>query len=551
MDLMSVDASAIARLSRQRGGLPWTRWLSLLGLLVAEVALITVLFDPSYHGQGSGASAWVIRNLRLVPQAAAAAAVVFVLFGARWLKSGRMRLELDPGRSHNLGFSLTCHLVAFAAVLTLSASMFTRPVDASPISDAKLVGLGLAGMVTVVFWALSALPLALWLRMGWRGLGVLAVAAIAACAACLVGTGTQSLWLRLSRWTFWAVDHLLRLVFAEVVCDPATFTIGTRTFPVRIAPQCSGYEGIGLIWVLMAGSFWIFRDRFRFPAALLLVPLGTALIWFANSVRIAALVAVGTLVSPEIALTGFHSYTGWLAFNIMGLGVLTAALHCRFFCVVPATTLDRSTERFPTAAYLAPLLAIVATAMVTGAFSQGFDRFYPLRLVAAAIALWWCRLAPEQWRPTWSLEAIGIGIGVFGLWMALEVIAPGTPAGVNPWTALTPRWSALWLTARVVGSVVFVPLAEELAFRGYLLRRMVAADFRAVSPDRFTWLSVAVSSAAFGALHGRWLAGTLAGVLYALIFARRGKLGDAVLAHAVTNALLAVTVLTSGQWSLW
>jgi len=486
-----------------------------------------------------------------VPQAAAAAAVVIVLFGARWLKSGRVRLALDPGRSHHLGFSLTCHLLAFTELLALSASTFTKPVEANPISDEKLVGLGLAGMATVVFWALSALPLSVWLRMGWRGLGVLAVAALAACAGCLLGTGTQSLWLPLSRLTFWVVAHLLRLVFADVVCDPAAFTIGTRTFPVTIAPQCSGYEGIGLIWVLMLGSFWIFRDRFRFPAALLLVPLGTALIWLANAVRIAALVAVGTLVSPEIALTGFHSYTGWLAFNILGLGLLTAALHCRFFCVVPATTPERSTEQFPTAAYLAPLLAIVATAMVTGAFSEGFDRLYPVRLVAAAIAVWWCRLAPDQWRPTWSWEAIGIGIGVFALWMALEVIAPGTRGGVNPWPVFAPFWAALWLITRVVGSVVVVPLAEELAFRGYLLRRMVAADFRAVSPGRFTWVAVAVSSAAFGALHGRWLAGTLAGVLYALVYARRGKLGDAVLAHAVTNALLAASVLTTGQWSLW
>jgi hypothetical protein len=32
---------------------------------------------------------------------------------------------------------------------------------------------------------------------------------------------------------------------------------------------------------------------------------------------------------------------------------------------------------------------------------------------------------------------------------------------------------------------------------------------------------------------------------------RRGQLCDAVLAHAVTNALLAVTVLATGRWTLW
>jgi membrane protease YdiL (CAAX protease family) len=56
---------------------------------------------------------------------------------------------------------------------------------------------------------------------------------------------------------------------------------------------------------------------------------------------------------------------------------------------------------------------------------------------------------------------------------------------------------------------------------------------------------------AFGALHGRWLAGTLAGLCYALALYRRGRLGDAVLAHATTNALIAADVLATGTWSLW
>ena len=35
----------------------------------------------------------------------------------------------------------------------------------------------------------------------------------------------------------------------------------------------------------------------------------------------------------------------------------------------------------------------------------------------------------------------------------------------------------VWLIFRLVGSVVTVPVAEELAFRGYLTRRAIAADF--------------------------------------------------------------------------
>jgi len=96
-----------------------------------------------------------------------------------------------------------------------------------------------------------------------------------------------------------------------------------------------------------------------------------------------------------------------------------------------------------------------------------------------------------------------------------------------------------------------VPIAEELAFRGYLLRRLIAADFDQVTSVRFTWLSFLVSSVLFGALHGRWLAGTVAGMCYALAMYRRGKVADAVIAHAVTNALIAADVLIMGNWGLW
>lgn len=89
-----------------------------------------------------------------------------------------------------------------------------------------------------------------------------------------------------------------------------------------------------------------------------------------------------------------------------------------------------------------------------------------------------------------------------------------------------------------------------MAFRGFLNRRLIAAEFDKVPLNRFTWLSFILSSLAFGFLHSSWFAGSLAGMLYALVVYRRGRLGDAVLAHAVTNAMLAVVALVSGQWFL-
>jgi membrane protease YdiL (CAAX protease family) len=60
-----------------------------------------------------------------------------------------------------------------------------------------------------------------------------------------------------------------------------------------------------------------------------------------------------------------------------------------------------------------------------------------------------------------------------------------------------------------------------------------------------------VSSVLFGALHGRWLAGTVAGMCDAWAMSRRGRVDDAIVAHAITNALIAADVLILGHWELW
>jgi membrane protease YdiL (CAAX protease family) len=47
------------------------------------------------------------------------------------------------------------------------------------------------------------------------------------------------------------------------------------------------------------------------------------------------------------------------------------------------------------------------------------------------------------------------------------------------------------------------------------------------------------------------LLGTLAGLAFAAALRWRGRVGDAVAAHAVSNLLLAVWVLGFGDWAQW
>ena len=106
-----------------------------------------------------------------------------------------------------------------------------------------------------------------------------------------------------------------------------------------------------------------------------------------------------------------------------------------------------------------------------------------------------------------------------------------------------------WLAFRTLAAVITVPIAEELAFQGLLIRRLIPADFNLLDSRHYTYTAILISSLAFGLMHGeRWLAGTIAGLLYAIVLLRPGRIGDAVIAHATTNAALAGWVLLRSDW---
>ncbi len=198
-------------------------------------------------------------------------------------------------------------------------------------------------------------------------------------------------------------------------------------------------------------------------------------------------------------------------------------------------------------------MVVLLAGTITAAFTSGFDFLYPVRILAAGAVLWWCRWEYRGLGWTVSWEAVGMGLLVFGIWLGLEeVVAVASESTVESGLETLPTASRLaWLCARILGSVIVIPFAEELAFRAYLTRRLMRAEVGSVAPGTFSWFSFLVSSALFGALHGRWLAGCIAGMAYAIVLYRRKSIGDCVLAHGVTNFLIALYVLICGTWSLW
>jgi exosortase E/protease (VPEID-CTERM system) len=437
-----------------------------------------------------------------------------------------------------------------AAFAVLSSLLYSN-VLSGPQANALALGWIATGIAAAVLAALAFLPSAAWVGI-LRATGSLWIyASLAAVAIALSADSARALWLPLTSLTIRIVAAMLRVFITGVITDPSQQLIRVPHFEAQIAPECSGFEGMGLI--LGFGIVWLllFRKECRFPQALLLLPAGVVLIYMLNAVRLAALILIGNAGAPQIAMGGFHSQAGWIAFAAASLGFSFAARR------VPWITLQREPVAYapnPTEAYLVPFLAILAAGMLSTAFSAHFEWPYALRFAAAAAALFYYRESYRKldWRFGWQGPAAGALI--FLLWIALDRWSGVTVLGAMP-PALAEASAApriAWIVFRAVAATVTVPIAEELAFRGYLLRRFVSADFEAVAWRAVPLSAIVMSSVLFGAMHGsRWIGGSLAGLAYAWVAVRRQRIGEAVAAHAVSNALIAAYVLAFGHWELW
>jgi exosortase E/protease (VPEID-CTERM system) len=445
---------------------------------------------------------------------------------------------------------LAAHLLATTALFGVTLAGVSGRVAQPSASGAWLVAWGACLLAALGCWLAAMVSprtgLA-WLRRAWPT----GLAGLAAGAVWLLLRTHAHVWIHA-----WHQEQLVTLVAAalrllghEVVLDTSRAIIGTPEFSAVAGSRCMGYEGVVLVSLFTAGYLWVFRGTLRFPRALLLVPLAAAVSYGFNLARIVSLIEIG-IRWPAVAMDGFHSVAGWYSVAAVSLGVVVAGQRLCLRAGPDAGAAARPGSN-PAAFYLTPLLLIVATALLTRIVATGFDALYPLRVVACAIPLWIYRrrLRDLGWRG--SAWAIPVGVATFVLWVGLAPPAPGEPA-IPAGLAGLPAWAAAaWIAFRVVGSIATVAVAEELAFRGYVGRKLVSADFERVPLDRFTWLSFLGSSALFGALHGRWLAGALAGAIFALTLYRRGKLADPIVAHATANALIAAAVLATGRWTLW
>ena len=216
-------------------------------------------------------------------------------------------------------------------------------------------------------------------------------------------------------------------------------------------------------------------------------------------------------------------------------------------------------------ARVVPFAAFMALLAVRGAVpedgSWGIDPrwLYGLMvLVVGGLLAWFWREYGElvaQQLPTLGEAALGVAVGlvVFGLWINLD--APWMRLG-EPSAGFVPKDAAgqlMWplIAVRWVGASLLVPVMEELFWRSFLMRWAQSPQFESVVPQRVGFKAVVLSTFVFMLAHTLWLAAIIAGLAYAWLYVRTGKLWVPVIAHAVTNGVLGVWVVRTQQWAFW
>ncbi|HMV53674.1 MAG TPA: exosortase E/protease, VPEID-CTERM system [Rhodocyclaceae bacterium] len=526
---------------------PVLRWLLVAAVLLVELLAMTIAFETPEGRGGGGFADLLVGNLALIAKTLVAfSACVFIL--AFRMNSEVRAAFLVPGDRLWSGW-LALHLVLMSVFWFLTGNVLGPTREAS----VSLVGLWfLSGGLAVAPLLLIAAPLESWrsIARAWSRPILLCGCVAILIVAC--STMAQLLWPLLAEITLQSVKWILS-AFYPLADHGSKHIVGTLSFAVDVAPQCSGIEGIGMILVFLGLYVWMFRAQLRFPAVFWLFPIGVIAIWTANVLRIVTLIAIGSSFSSEIALGGFHSQAGWIGFCSVSLALILVADRVSRPLGHAVATTTRDTSAASVRALLVPLMVSLGASMLVDAASSGtFRHGYPLIAVATLAAIWFYRDHYRRHLGLPDAATVGIALAVFVAWLLLVPPAPERGALLAAdLRELPPGLQILWLAFRVAGSVIAVPIVEELAFRGYLLPRLAGHPAGNLGFERTPWLAVVVSSGLFGLMHANWLAGFVAGAGFAFALIRRNRMSDAIWAHAICNGMVAIAAIAFGRWDLW
>ena len=218
-------------------------------------------------------------------------------------------------------------------------------------------------------------------------------------------------------------------------------------------------------------------------------------------------------------------------------------------------------------AYVVPLACYMIPTMFEA--SKTFGISYEVACTLKGLLAAGAFLACHRHYPTFSTAGFRLAVvaGVLGLfvWVGLDRLQASVPGlqrivqmiqgsrvGYNPFAEGAPAtWQIAFVVVRLLELTIIVPLIEEVFWRGFLSRFLIAEDFEKVEQGMFTPFSFFVGAVLFASAHTEILAAIAWCMMINGLYAKTKNVWACVLMHAVTNGLLGIYILTTKEWHLW
>lgn len=212
-------------------------------------------------------------------------------------------------------------------------------------------------------------------------------------------------------------------------------------------------------------------------------------------------------------------------------------------------------------AYVGPFALFMVLTWV-GSHEGWYPISYILKTILVSAALWY--FWPSFTRISWKYWPLGAAVGALGLvqWIGMEKLLlslwPDYPRmsgePMDPFKEFTTPASAYaFILFRWAGATLLVPVMEELFWRDYLQRQLIAPnDFKMAGVGEFDLKSFLIVAVIFGAgVHIQWFTAIAYGLMIGGLLFYTRSLGACIVCHAVTNFLLGGYVLATRDWYFW
>ncbi len=192
-------------------------------------------------------------------------------------------------------------------------------------------------------------------------------------------------------------------------------------------------------------------------------------------------------------------------------------------------------------------LTVAAVTFVWPGYRQFLPRLTPLALLVGCVGgPLWIGLCLLDWEHVYLLPWLQhVGLS--------RLISVGDRPAFNPLDPeyqLSTGWAWAFLAVRFFGLVAVVPLIEEFFLRGFLMRFVMQRDWWNVPFGKANRLALVLGTAMPMLYHPELLAALLWFSLITWLMLRTRNIWDCVAAHAITNLILGIYVVYSGNWRL-